>query len=267
MLPNFLGIGAQRAATTWIYECLREHPEVYMASIKEVHYFDTYYDRGLEWYEGHFEAADNDKVVGEISPNYLHSKEAMQRIKELLPDVKLLISLRNPAERAFSAYTLYNEQFKGVSFEDAFKVSAHLRDVGLYYEQLKHIYEIFSREQCHVVFYDDISDTPEKVVEGIYEFLCVDKAFRPAAVTKVYNKIILPRLQNNLNYLGMGSALDYLKKTGAGEWLKKYLVKKDQKLKNEDTSRIPESVYGYYAADLKELQVLVGRDLSHWACK
>ena len=68
MLPNFIGIGAQRAATTWLYQCLKEHPEVYVPDVKEIHFFDENYDKPLAWYLSFFENAGGYRAVGVITP-------------------------------------------------------------------------------------------------------------------------------------------------------------------------------------------------------
>ena len=102
MLPNFLCIGAQRAGTTWLYDLLASHPEVYVPSRrKEVHYFDWYYDRGLSWYTRFFppqgEVARY-RAVGEVTPDYLYDSTCPKHISETLPSVKLIAILCNPVD-------------------------------------------------------------------------------------------------------------------------------------------------------------------------
>ena len=77
MLPNFLGIGAQRAGTTWLYNCLNEHPDVFVSSAKEIHFFSHEFDRGVTWYEGHFQGRNTESAIGEITPNYLNVPAAI----------------------------------------------------------------------------------------------------------------------------------------------------------------------------------------------
>jgi hypothetical protein len=107
MLPNFLGIGAPRAGTTWLHELLRTHPEVWVPSLrKEIHYFDVHFDRPQSWYESFFPTNDRDrfKAFGEITPHYLYSEEAPERIKSVGTVTGFLLMLRNPVDRAFSHY-------------------------------------------------------------------------------------------------------------------------------------------------------------------
>src|SRR5262245_48289245 len=105
-LPDFIGIGAQRCATSWIYECLACHPQVYMPE-KEIHFFDCEFERGMDWYLNHFSTAHAGKLCGEFTPDYLSSPVAIERLRDLVPQAKLIISLRHPVQRAYSAYRLF----------------------------------------------------------------------------------------------------------------------------------------------------------------
>ena len=115
MLPGFLIVGAQRCGTTSMYRALSQHPAMLKAVLhKGVHYFDTGYDHGLAWYQGHFPlrapAALVRRAVGEIpltfewSPYYMFHPLAAQRISRELPGIKLLVLVRDPVERAYSAH-------------------------------------------------------------------------------------------------------------------------------------------------------------------
>jgi hypothetical protein len=99
--PHFLGIGAQKAGTTWVFENLRLHPEIFMPPPKEIHFFDREYPRGSGWYGDLFKDAAT-KICGEITPAYaiLNSAEIGQ-IATFLPDVKIFFIIRNPMERGW----------------------------------------------------------------------------------------------------------------------------------------------------------------------
>jgi hypothetical protein len=123
-LPDFLVIGAQKAGTTTIYDNLVKHPQVAAADIKEVHFFDNNWERGVNWYRAHFELerrlAAQSMITGEGSPYYLFHPLTPQRVKQLCPAVKLIAIFRNPVDRAYSHY--HHEKRKGrepLSFEDA----------------------------------------------------------------------------------------------------------------------------------------------------
>ena len=101
-LPEFLGIGVQKGGTTTLQRLLEQHPQVHLPPSKELHYFSLHYGKGEAWYRQQFADAKADQHCGEITPYYLFHPEAPQRIKALLPDVTLLVLLRDPVERALS---------------------------------------------------------------------------------------------------------------------------------------------------------------------
>src|SRR5947208_7454350 len=105
MLPNFIGIGAPKAGTTWLAKCLAEHPQVFMAAVKKTNFFDYAAIEGrMTEYEIHFAGAEGKKAVGEYSVRYLLSAHAPERIQQILPGVRLIVSFRNPIDQVYSHY-------------------------------------------------------------------------------------------------------------------------------------------------------------------
>lgn len=130
LLPDFIIIGTQRGGTTSLYSYLAEHQSIGPASIKEIHFFDKKYDRGLAWYRAHFPSLLQkyytehvrklDFITGEACPYYLVHPHAAQRIATVLPSVKLIVMLRNPVDRAYSQYCHeFKLGYETLSFEDA----------------------------------------------------------------------------------------------------------------------------------------------------
>jgi hypothetical protein len=105
-LPDFVIVGATKAATTWLSHNLSAHPEVFLPS-QELHYFSRFYDRGEDWYAAHFQGARATQRIGEKSASYLPHPEAAQRLRRLLPPAKLIAQLRHPVERAYSDYCMH----------------------------------------------------------------------------------------------------------------------------------------------------------------
>lgn len=103
-LPDFLGVGAQKGGTTSLHRLLRAHPQVFLPAEKELHYFSKRYGEGLAWYSAQYAAAEPHQRCGEITPYYLFHPEAPRRIHDLLPDMLLIVLLRDPVERALSQY-------------------------------------------------------------------------------------------------------------------------------------------------------------------
>ena len=117
--PFFIGIGAQRAGTSWLHSCLCEHPEIYMPR-KEMHFFDNKYEKGVEWYCNEFSNCGEQQKSGEITPDYMSNYQALERIAQLSKKIKLIVILREPIERAYSASQLYKShgQFKDICFNE-----------------------------------------------------------------------------------------------------------------------------------------------------
>lgn len=264
-LPTFIGIGAQRAGTTWLYECLNQHPQVFMSAEKELGYFGAEQDPGLDWYRQQFADRGDALAVGEITPTYIVDRQALVQMAETVPDAKLFLVLREPVSRAYSAYKLFREKrFAGISFAEAAQPESDLIRYGRYAEQLETLFEHFSPAQVKVFLYDDISARPESVLSDLFEFIGVDRTYQPAALTQRYNRVILPRTQATLGKIGLGRLVEAIKATPIGPWIKRTHArmgkKAGQSLSSEDRQRLA----GYFADDLVRLEKIIDRDLSAW---
>lgn len=106
--PAFLGIGAKRAASTWLYEMLRQHPQIHLSDTKELHFWTANKDKPISWYQGHFVAG---RLNGDITPAYaILPDAAIAEIRTFAPDARLFLSMRHPVERAWSSVQMYIEQ-------------------------------------------------------------------------------------------------------------------------------------------------------------
>src|SRR5262245_36369070 len=179
VLPTFIGIGAQRAGTTWAHNCLAQHPQVYMSEKKELHFFYAHYDRGLDWYAAQFGSAGQATARGEISPDYMYSREALANIARDLPGVRVFAILRNPIDRAISAYALRQERNQGMSFGEACRRFPALIDRGLYCGHLDVVAEYFPAERRKVLLYDDLVARPGAFLDVLYSFVGVRHEVRP----------------------------------------------------------------------------------------
>jgi hypothetical protein len=199
-LPDFLILGAQKAGTTALYAYLRRHPKITGPSWKEVSYFDRHYARGSDWYRGNFPnlLRTRRELVGEASPSYLFHPLAPQRVKELVPDARLVVLVRNPIDRALSHY--HHELALGresLSFEDALAAeerrlegeedrlradpryfssewwSHTYKARGRYVEQLERWLQVFPREQLLILPSEDLLGEPERAHAEVLQFLGV----------------------------------------------------------------------------------------------
>jgi len=175
-LPNFLYVGPDKAGSSWIHEMLLKHPDVYMTPAKDLYYFDRYYDRGPGWYAAQFEAAREEKIVGEVCQDYLFHPEAAARIRDTLGPVRIMVSLRDPVERAWSSYLYMRKHGIGPdTFAEALESRPELLEHGRYATSLDRFLELFPRELIHVALFDDLVDDPQHFLDGITEFLEIDR--------------------------------------------------------------------------------------------
>lgn len=176
--PNFLGIGAQKSGTTWLYDILVNHPEVYMPrDKKEIHFFDNNYSKGLNWYLKFFEKFSSEKVIGEITPKYIFDTKVPSLVKkELGSDMKFIVILRNPVTRFISSYKYVQQRsnYKG-SIEEFYNSNndAYLR--GLYSEQLKNWFKYFNRNKFLVLIFEEEVKNPKETLDKLSEFLEIDR--------------------------------------------------------------------------------------------
>jgi hypothetical protein len=183
--PNFLYIGTSKAGSTWLFNVLAIHPDVYLASNKGLYYFDLHFDNGREWYLSRFADAGDHPAVGEISHSYLSSPEAAARIADLNPAMRLLVCLREPVDRAFSDYLdlVKNGQYDG-SFETALERYPRLLDRGRYATHLQRYFERFPAEQIQVRLFDDLRADAQAYADDVFGFLSVKPLELPPATLK-----------------------------------------------------------------------------------
>lgn len=194
-LPTYIIAGAMRSGTTALNSYLRQHPSVSVSSSKEVHYFDSQYEYGLEWYREYFPNSDMAEAVGEATPNYMFSPIALDRIRETLPAVKLIVMLRNPIDRAYSHY--WHDRARGKTDADFDEtVRRELEDGrddltyvarGRYRGQIENILHRFPRESLLVEFFEDMTDDPAGVYRSVCRFIGVDDSFRPETLGAAVN--------------------------------------------------------------------------------
>lgn len=184
-LPNFLYIGTSKAGSTWLFNALTVHPDVYLASNKGLYFFDTHYDKGADWYLDHFTGADGRAAVGEISHSYLSSPEAPARIEQLNPAMRLLVCLREPVDRAFSDYLdlVKNGQFDG-SFDAALEQFPRLVDRGRYATHLQRYVEHFARGSLCVQLFDDLKADAQAYADTAFDFLQITRIDLPPSALR-----------------------------------------------------------------------------------
>jgi len=232
--PDFLGIGAQKAGTSWLHRNLAGHPKIWLPPVKEVHYFDEVHieahrrwvpahrqskgqallrdtldrmpieDRrpnrialletfvedpvSDDWYGRLFGFAGPEQICGEFTPEYsILPEEGIRHVLKLSPDVKLILSLRDPIERCWSQIRMDNHRQNGISQAELEEASQSVKVLGRsdYPAIISSWRKFVPPERLHIVFIDDIARKPLEVLNGVCDFLGAEflpERFAEAAV-------------------------------------------------------------------------------------
>ncbi|MCO5184891.1 MAG: sulfotransferase domain-containing protein [Anaerolineae bacterium] len=195
MLPQFVILGAQKAGSTFIFECLKEHPRLYMPRFETEFFEDPFYNSSqLAELEALFENCRTDQLRGIKRPDYLPRPECPARLKLHLPQAKFIVVLREPIARMISAFFWYVQvgllpvMPLDIGFErltDGRLISRYpqaqdLIEYGYYYQHIVRYWNLFARDQFHIILYDDLRADPLTTVQRAYQFLGVDSTYIPA---------------------------------------------------------------------------------------
>lgn len=297
--PNFLIIGATKAGTTSLHRYLSIHPDIFLPQEKEPHYFAfannppkfvgpgsiAFNNEIITDKYNYYKLFDNDKArksiaVGEASVMYIYYyKELIENIKNQLgEDVKLILILRNPIDRAFSSYLhlirdgLENTDSFGeailkekVRIKDNWMPLFYYIELGYYSDAIQYIYDNYKKSNIKIFIYEDFCDNPVNVYEEICDFIGVNNNFKPDFSIK-YNSSGVPKY----DFLHKLYLLFRENRFGT-QVIKKFIpdiVK--QKLIGANLSKPnlatkdKHILYDKYKKSISELENLVGRDLSQW---
>ena len=263
MFPDFLVIGGQRCATGWIAQCLREHPEIYMAP-DESRFFDRNYDNGLDWWrKTFFKNSDLKGKTGEKTANYLTDPLVPSRIYNTNPQIKLICCLRQPVDRMYSAFLMKarrDRTLHQLKLDELLGQEPDLLERGLYSKHLNNYFDYFPQDQVQVLLFEHQRCDPSGFIKDIYRFLDVKEDFIPGSLhiqTKPGrlendNKLLL-----NLSRLAMSSKLPFRK-------LYSLLRPKSTALPLGWDSGTVASLQKFYKEEISELEVLLSLNLDIW---
>ena len=273
--PFFIGIGAQRAGTSWLYSCLCEHPEIFMPR-KEMHFFDNKYDKGVEWYCNEFTTCGEQQKSGEFTPDYMSNYHALERIAQLSKQIKLIVILREPIERAHSASQLFKThgQFKDIGFNELLDKEPSLLKKSLYSKQIQDIYSLFPKENVFVCLFDDIEKDAKGFYQDICRFLSIDVSFVPnivntkknvSSMSSMQSALNLPELQKKLLSTKLAPLVRYIKMTRLYVFVKNKLLSWSESRDDSDYhAGISQEIKRVVIEDVKKLEIETGLDLSNW---
>lgn len=296
--PNFFIVGAPRSGTTTLYHYLEQHPDIFMSDDKEPYYFCTDFHRESDQFfkkkirfpirtKQHylrlFKNVSNEKLIGEATPDYLYSKDAAKNIYHFNPNVKIIISLRNPVDFLYSlhAQLLVNSAEDIPNFKKALDIETERRkgrympkgllmpsslyysDRAKYSEQVKRFYDNFSKSRIKIIIFEDFKKDNLGVYKDILTFLAVDDNFKP--VLNIYNPYSIPRLLF-INQLLVKLANIPIKKilpTTFRRSMNRTIRKLNKKPKKKESLDIEfrNQLYRKFKPEIEDLSNIIERDL------
>jgi hypothetical protein len=289
-LPDFIVVGAAKAGTTALYWYLADHPQVFMSRVKETNYFAYGLDEGghqlygdpelhhfpittIDEYERSFEGAEDARAVGEASPIYLECPQSAGRIRDTIPDARIICGLRDPVDRAYSDYLMYLRS-RGRRLDPARELTpsaawarpdSHWMQISMYHEALRRYFDVFPPERIFVFLFDDLKADQAGLVRDIYRFLGADDGFvpdfdTPHNVGGMPASMLLERVFTNDRLRG---AVDPWIPKRAADWARRTRtrnLRRAPRLPDELAKELRER----FRDDIGKTAELIGRDLSLW---
>ncbi|WP_261130795.1 sulfotransferase [Bacillus sp. Marseille-Q3570] len=293
--PNLFIVGTQKSGSTSLHYYLSQHPDIFMSEVKEPRFFNYKYDNeehtgpGDDWwdqsritdlssYMNLFKGVNNEKIIGEATIEYMYYDKVAKDLAKFNSNSKIIIILRNPIDRALSAYThLRRDMRENLPFEKALEREEkrkllnyhqiwHLKSVGLYYNQVKKYLEEFGENNVKIVLFEDLTKNIDHTLNDILEFLGVDSNFSfqitrklntsGVPKNKVLQKLIKTngKFKQNIRLFIPKRALIFLKEKIISRNVYKPNI-------NPDTKKI---LIEFFKEDITKTQDLIQRDLSKW---
>lgn len=278
--PDFIVAGTQKAATTWLHECLHEHPEVFVPKVKEIHFFcrppcrHSKVHLGIDWYKSQFPDNKQYKAVGEISIDYMYYDYVAKEIYELSPDMKIIFILRNPIERAYSAYWM-NKRHKAdfPEFKEFIRSDHHFIARGLYFRQIDNFLKYFKQSNLKILIYEDLLKNPADFIRNVYKFIGVEKNFIPPSLnSKIGSTYLMHPIISRIVYKQISYLLNLPPVLFLWRRLKKYTSMKGfYSTKQREKKTYPsmdkqdkECLAEIYREENEKLFKLINRNVSEW---
>ena len=271
-LPDFIGVGPPRTATTWLYEVLQGHVG-FSDFRKETDFFTRFYDRGLDWYMQYFAACSPKLPMGELSPMYFASDDARARIRSVIPRCKIICTFRDPVDRAWSHWRLMvRNMWTKLEFEQAAASHRDIRESGRYGHYTAEWIASFGHENVLLMFYEDLERDPQAFVDqfcafvGAPRFSLGDSPAAQAQVHSVPSRPRHPRVARNVRDL-RGWLNDHrMHRTAAmvrKSPLWRYCFEGGEPFARP-TPEVDARVRAALRPEVEALEQLSGRDLSAW---
>ncbi len=279
--PTFLVVGAQKSATTWLYECLREHPDVYVPKTKEIHFFCGENDcpkstasHGEDWYRSQFSTQDCYKAAGELSIDYMFYEDVAEKVSTFNPQMKIIFLLRDPIDRAYSAYWM-EKRYK--ADHPDFTTFVHQESPyvarGFYYRQIMRYLGVFPRENIAIYLYDDLLKDPRQFTADVFDFLGVASEFVPSSLNqRVAQTRKMAPLLSRILYTHVAPVLRWAPALWLWRMIKRHtnLTSRGGALSAEHSAYPPmreedkADLLDIYREENQKLFQLLGREITDW---
>jgi hypothetical protein len=271
-LPEFFAVGPQRTGTSWLHQVMESHVGV-PAGIKETDFFLRNYSKGMKWYLSFFRSHPPGMTRGEVDPNYFGEDLARERIAKDIPGAKIIVTLRDPADRAYSSYrVMRRDAWTRVGIEETVTTNRIIRESSRYAHHLANWERSFGKDRVLVCFYDDLERSPQMFIDRITDFIGAQRIKvegSPLASERVNTVTQAPRsprlaakarnLRGSLKMRGMHWAVDLL--GAAGVW--KFCFGRGEEFAALDPA-IDARLREHFRPEVEALERLIGRDLSVW---
>lgn len=276
MLPNFIIAGVEKTGSTSLYNYLGQHPDVFLCDPKEPEFFlKENFSHQISSYERLFEEVSGETAIGEASVSYFHNFEAGPRIKDTLPDARIIVILRDPAERAYSHYNMMVE-YNAIPNRPFIEALRDARDKDDYYntgiptsryaDALEQYLDLFG-DNLQVHLYSDYREDPIAVVQSILHHIGVDSTFVPD-MSERHNVTYRPRSSFTNQLLWKKSNLKEFAKMVLPVSFLKRVRRKVLKANRASVPPLSSEARGLaikiLESDINRTEYLLKRDLSHW---
>jgi len=273
-LPNFIYGGPPKAGSSWIFNLLDAHPEVFVPEGKYVQFFTDFYDRGLDWYaEQYADAKSQHTAICDLTTDYLFVPEAAERLAKTVPDAKIFFSLRNPVDRDWSAYQhlLRTGQASGPLDREIEEAHRLLSTCSGYSAAITRAWDLFGKENTLVLYFDDIKTDPQGTADSLHAFLRVSHRTIAAAEGKAKNPAraarnpklngLLKKAAITMRAAGLSRGLGALK---SSPMVDRLLFSKQAAPKLRNNPDAQKFLLNHHTAEIKTLEDMLQKDLSCW---
>lgn len=265
-----VAVGPQRTGTTWLYEMLRRSEEICLPlHVKETFFFDRYYDRGIDWYAWHFRHCAGRRLV-EIAPTYFHCADAIERIRSCSPSCRVIVSLRDPTERAISLFKHHVRKGRvPPDFAEARIARPEIVDAGRYGTHLPRWISMFGSDNVHIVLMEDIASRPAETLVEVCSFLRIDMIDAGSGLHEKVNEGTLPALPWLAHLSAMAvTELRRRRLHRVVEWGKAIGLNAVYRGRPVSSLHVSEgevaALRKAYEADIRYVENYIGRELTGW---